>query len=133
MLGLAPATFLLFPFLLVGVLGTVLADMAGGAIDRGTAGLILWALAGAVGIMALWVVVLNDGAAGLNQATRLALTVGLLLGIASGARWLWEMSKSVHKYEATTWAVWLVLLGGPLLVATLRLVQLWKSPQNDAT
>ncbi len=32
-----------------------------------------------------------------------------------------------HQYGVTTWAVWLVLLGGPLLVAIVRLAQLWSS------
>jgi hypothetical protein len=126
-LGLAPATFLLFPFLLVGALGTVIAAFAGGAIDWATAGLIAWVLAGAVGIAALWVVVLDDGAARLGRGARLRLAVGLLLGMAAAAWWLWWMCTSEHRIEASTWTVWLLLLGGPLVVAGIRLVELWRS------
>lgn len=130
--GLAPATLLLLPFLLVGALGTVFAIAAGGAMDRPTAMLIVWALAGTVGIAALWVAVLNDGAARLSQGARVVLSVGLLLGIVAAARWLWVMSTSGHRYGAATWGVWLVLLGGPLVVAAFRLVQLWISPRDRA-
>jgi hypothetical protein len=130
--GLAPATLFLFPFLLVGALGMVLAEIAGGAIDWALAGQIFWALAGAAGIVALWVVVINDGGAGLRPGTRIALTVGLLLGITSAVRWLSLTSTSGHKYDAKTWAVWIVLLAGPLVVGSLRVVQLWKPPQDGA-
>jgi hypothetical protein len=127
-LGLAPATFLLLPFLLAGALGTVLAAASGGAIHLATATLIAWALAGAAGIAALWVAVLSDGTAGNGPRARLTLTLGLLLGMAAAARWVWVMCTSGHRYGAVTWAVWLALLGGPLVVAGFRLAQLWGSP-----
>ena len=130
--GLGPATFFLFPFVLVGVLAMVLAEIAGGAIDWARAGQIFWALAGAAGIVGLWVVVLNDGAGRLGPGARLALTGVLLLGIVSGVRWLAKMAMSGHRYEATTWAVWILLLGGPIVVASLRSVQIWSSPQDRA-
>lgn len=129
-LGLAPATLFLLPFLLIGGLGMVIAAFAGGGLDWPTALLIGWALAGAVGIAALWVVFLSNDVARLGGGTRLVLTVGLLLGIAAATRWLWTTSTSGHRYGATTWGVWLVLLGGPLVVSALRLVQLW-SPRRD--
>jgi hypothetical protein len=129
---LAPATFLLLPFLMVGALGIAMAAVAGGAIDRATAVLIGWALGGTLGMVALWVVVLSDGAARLRHRSRLLLAVGLLLGIAAAMRWLWEMGTSGHRYGATTWTVWLLLLGGPIVVASSRLAQLWSSLRDGA-
>jgi hypothetical protein len=45
-LGLAPATFLLLPFLLAGALGVATSAVVGGAINLATAMLIGWALGG---------------------------------------------------------------------------------------
>ena len=130
--GLGPATFFLFPFILVGVLGMALAEIAGGAIDWALTGQIFWALAGAAGIVALWVVVVNDGAGRLGPGARLALTAVLFLGIVSAVRWLAKTAMSGHHYDAKTWAVWIVLLGGPIVVAILRSVQIWSSPRDGA-
>ena len=123
--GLAPATFFLLPFLLIGAFGMVMAEIAGGTMDWALAGQIFWALAGVAGVAALWVVVLGNGSARLAGNSRLAITAGLLLGILSAVRWLWWASTSGHRYDAATWAVWLALLAGPLLVASTRLTQLW--------
>jgi hypothetical protein len=131
-LGLAPAIFLLLPFLLAATLGTVMAAVASGAVDRATAVLIGWLLAGALGIAALWVVVLSDGAARIGRGARLVLAVGLLLGMAAAARWLWVMGTSGHRYDTATWTVWLLLLSGPLVVASVRLAQLWRSLRDGA-
>jgi len=126
-LGLAPATFLLVPFLLAGALGVAIAAGAGGTINWATAMLIGWTLGGALGIAALWVAVLSDGGASLGHPSRLVLAVGLLLGMAVATRWLWVMATSGHRYDATTWTVWLLLLGGPLAIACFRLAQLYGS------
>jgi hypothetical protein len=124
-LGLVPATFLLLPFLVAGALGTAMAAVSGGAVDWAIAVLIGWVLAGLLGISALWVVVLSDGAARLSPGSRVVLTVGLLLGMAAAARWIWVMGTNGDRYGAATWTVWLLLLGGPVVVASFRLVQLW--------
>ena len=131
-LGLAPATLLLLPLLLVGALGTVMAAVAGGGIDWATAALIGWVLAGVLGIAALWAVVLRDGAAGLSLGSRLVLALGLLLGMAAAARWVWVMGANGVRYGPATWTVWLLLLGGPLVVASSRLAQLWRSLRDGA-
>jgi hypothetical protein len=109
---------------LAGALGVLMASVAGGAIDWDTALLLAWVLAAALGLAALWAVVLSDGGPGLHPGTRLVLALGLLLGMVAAARWLWVMGTGAHSYEAATWAVWLVFLGGPFLVASLRLPQL---------
>ena len=131
-LGLAPATFLLLPFLLAGALGVATSAVAGGAINLPTAMLIGWALGGALGIAALWVAVLSDGGANLGQPSRLVLAVGLVLGIAVAGRWLWVMGTNGHRYEATTWTVWVLLLGGPVVVACFRLAQLLSSVRDGS-
>ena len=132
-LGLVPATFLLLPFLLAGALGTAMATVASGALDWATGLLIGWVLAGVLGISALWVAVLSDGAARFSPGSRLVLGVGLLLGIAAAARWIWVMGTNGHRYGAATWIVWLVLLGGPLVIASLRLAQLWSWHRDGAS
>jgi hypothetical protein len=131
-LGLAPATFLLLPFLLAGALGTAMATVAGGALDWATGLLIGWVLAGVLGITALWVVVLSDGGGDLSLGSRLVLAVGLLLGMAAAARWIWVMGTNGHRYGAAAWTVWLVLLGGPFVIASLRLTQLWSWHRDGA-
>ena len=123
-LGVAPATCLLLPFLLAGALGLLMGSVAGAAFDWSTALLLGWVLASALGLAALWAVVLSDGGVGLIGGIRLVLSAGLLLGIAAASRWIWIMGTSAHPYGAATWAVWLVCLGGPIVVASLRLAQL---------
>jgi hypothetical protein len=124
------------PFLFAGALGVATSAVAGGAINLATAMLIGWALGGALGgalgIAALWVAVLSDGGANLGQPSRLVLAIGLVLGMAVAARWLWVMGTNGHRYEATTWAVWVLLLGGPVVVACLRLTQLWSSARDGS-
>ena len=85
--------------------------------------------AASAGVVALWAIVLNDGVR-LPWRSRIAITLGLLLGMVSAVRWLSSMMGR-HSYGASTWAVWIVLLGGPLVVGSLRLVQLWISPQRN--
>ena len=128
-LGLAPVTFFIFPFLVVAVVGMGFAEVARGAMDWALNEQIFWALAAAAGVVALWAIVLNDGAR-LPWRSRIAITLGLLLGMVSAVRWLSSMMGR-HSYGASTWAVWIVLLGGPLVVGSLRLVQLWISPQRN--
>jgi hypothetical protein len=126
-LGLVPATFLLLPLLLAGGLGTAIAALASGAIEPAIVILIGWVVIGVLAIAALWLVVLSDGAVNRGRRVRFVLAAGLLLGIAAAARWFWTMGTSSHRYGAATWLVWLLLLGGPVLVASLRLKQLWRS------
>ena len=72
------------------------------------------------------------GAAGLSLGSRLVLALGLLLGMAAAARWVWVMGANGVRYGPATWTVWLLLLGGPLVVASSRLAQLWRSLRDGA-
>jgi len=128
-LGLAPVTLVL-PFLFIGGLGTALAVIRGGAVDWATIVLVGWVIAGMLGIATLWVVVLTEATATSGRNRRLLLSLGLLLGMAAALRWLWVMGTGRHRYGAGTWAVWLLLLGGPLVVAGARLARLWSSSQS---
>jgi hypothetical protein len=130
--GLIPATLLL-PFLLAGVLGTALAVVASGVIDQSSVALIGCVVAGVIGVGALWAVVLSDGALRYDRVNRFVIAGGLLLGIIAAARWLWVMGSSGHRYGSVTWIVWLLLLSGPLIVASFRLVELWSSFRGRIT
>jgi hypothetical protein len=76
-------------------------------------------------VLALWMVALAEPPARLRQSpARQWLAVGLLLGLLAAGRWLWTMVAGGHNYDALTWAVWLVLLVGPLVLGSYSLVQL---------
>jgi hypothetical protein len=52
------------------------------------------------------------------------LAGGLLLGLPAAGRWLWIMAAGGRNYDTLTWAVWLVLLVGPLVLGSYSLVRL---------
>ena len=74
--------------------------------------------------MALWVTVLASLATLKHSHKRWWLVAGLSVGLLAAARWLWLMGSRGHNYDLLTWTVWLVLLGGPLLLGSYYLVQL---------
>ena len=127
--GVAPICFLL-PFLWAGGLGVVVAMITNGAIDRMTATLVVWVTAATLGSASLVVVVLLDEARRVSAWGRLVLASGLLLGVAGAGRLLWTSWTSRYRYGALSWVVWLYLLGGPVVIAGLRLVQLVRSLLN---
>jgi hypothetical protein len=136
LLGPLPATVLLLPLLFAGGLGAgiallaALVELGGSAGERwatvtSTGMVLAWVAAAAVGVLALWVVVLEEPAAALKQApARRWLTAGLLIGLLAAGRWLWAMAAGGHSYGTLTWAVWLVLLAGPCVLGSYYLVLL---------
>ena len=128
LLGPLPATVLLLPLLLAGGLGAAIGLVAGlvepgrSAAERWatvtTTGTVLaWVAAAAAGVLALWVVVLAEPRPGLSKARlRWWLVAGLVLGLLAASRWLWTMAGGGHSYGPLTWAVWLGLLVGPLVL-----------------
>ena len=136
LLGPVPATVLLLPLLLAGGLGAAIGLVAGlvepgrSAAERWatvtTTGTVLaWVAAAAAGVVALWVVVLAEPRAGLSQVRlRWLLVAGLVLGLVAASRWLWTMAGGGHSYGPLTWAVWLGLLVGPLVLGIYYLVLL---------
>jgi hypothetical protein len=136
LLGPFLATVLLLPVLFAGGLGagiglvTALVEPGRSPEDRWatvtTTGLVLaWVAAAGLGVFALWVVVLAEPLATVRQAAaRWWLTAGLLLGLLAAGRWLWVMTTGGHTYGPLTWAVWLALLVGPLVLASYYVVLL---------
>jgi hypothetical protein len=132
-LGPLPATVLILPLLLAAGFGTVIAfveelfDPARTAADRWasattTGQLVGWILAAAVGVVALWVAVLDDWSTARRAAPgKYFLAAGLLIGLLAAGRWLWTMA--LHgRYDHATWILWLIALGGPLVLGTYYFV-----------
>jgi hypothetical protein len=136
LLGPLPATVLLLPLLFAGGLGTaigllaVLVEPGRSAAERwatvtSTGVVLAWVAAAGVGVLALWLVVLAEPPAALKQApARWWLAAGLFLGLIAAGRWLWTMAAGGPSYGTQTWAVWLALLVGPLVLGSYYLVLL---------
>ena len=127
-LGPLLATLCLLPFLLfggVGVAFAILATLTDPSLPLSSSlamalpqlTLTLWIASAAAGVAALWVAILgSEEEADFRPGVRLMLVAGLLLGGLAASRWLWMMSRREPAYSALTWATWLALLLGPLVV-----------------
>jgi len=74
-------------------------------------------VAAGVGVLALWVAVLAESPATLRAARgRWWLAAGLLVGIVAAGLWLVPFTRAAPGYGPATWAVWLGLLVGPLVL-----------------
>jgi len=136
LVGPLPATLLLLPMLFAGglgaaiALGTAVVAPGHSAAERwsdvsSTGAILVWIAAAAVGVLALWIVVLAEPDVTSRQpGARWALTAGLLIGVIAAARWLGMMATSRHHYEVSTWAFWLAMLLGPIVVAFYYVVAL---------
>ena len=135
-IGPLPATVLLLPILLAGGLGVIFA-LAAALVEPGataasrwaaassSARLLGWIAAADAGVVALWVVALAGSPDALKRTgARWWLVAGLGLGLVAAARWLALMSRAGHGYDAATWALWLGLLVGPVLLGTYYLLRL---------
>ena len=135
-IGPLPATILLVPLLFAGGLGAGIALLATlfdpsrsaaelWATVASTGTILGWIAAGGVGVLALWAVVLEKNPAFLRQGVvRWPLVIGLALGLIAATRWIWAMAAIRHSYGAMTWAVWLALLLGPVVLGGYHLVRL---------
>jgi hypothetical protein len=144
LLGPLPATVLLLPLLFAGGLGAGLAMVTllvepGRSIAERWASLrapvlmVAWVAAAAVGVLALWLVVLEEGPATVRHgSTRWWLAGGLALGLLAAGRWLWVMGVGGHRYDWPTWGVWLALLAGPLVLGSYYLIQLMRGGKGAA-
>jgi hypothetical protein len=136
LVGPLPATVLLLPFLFAGGLGEAIA-LGAALVDHRRSGaerwatvattgtILLWVAAAAAGVLALWVAVLAGPGTDFSQ-TRLRwwLVAGLMLGLFAAARWLWTLASIGRSYDALTWARWLGLLAGPLVLGGYYVVLL---------
>lgn len=144
LLGPLPATVVLLPVLFAGGVGAVIALVAGVVAPGASADarwttvvttgpILLWVAAAAVGVLALWMVVLAEAPAVLRQGpARWWLAAGLFLGGLAAGRWLWFIATAGHSYDLVTWAVWLVMLLGPLVLGTYYLAALLRRYRAQA-
>ena len=135
-LGPLPATLLLVPMLLAGglggaiALGTALtrpgrstAERWGDAASNGM--FLAWIAGAAVGLLALWIMVLAEPTMSTRPPlARWVLTAALMAGVVAAGRWLWVMAASRHDYDTRTWALWLVMLVGPIVLGLYYVVLL---------
>ncbi len=134
-IGPLPATVLLLPLLFAGGLGAAIAFATGllqpnrSPAERwamvSASGMILgWVAAAGVGVLALWLVTLAEEAALRKSPARWLLAAGLLIGLVAACRWLWIMGIGGDSYGPQTWAVWLGLLVGPIVLGGYYFIQL---------
>ena len=86
-------------------------------------------LAAPVGMISLWIAMMMPyGPVRSQRNLRILLVIGIGVGIADVIYWLWFFSRQ----PSTDWGIWLVMLGGPIIVGTryaLRLaLSLIKTP-----
>jgi hypothetical protein len=134
---LLPASVVLLPLLVFGALGSAFAlpvllvqtnltpvQRLGAALLPLTT--LLWVLAASVGMAAAWLAALAPHIAA-TRGWRVVLAAALMAGILAAVVWLYVMGTSRERYDAQTWALWIAMLGGPLVVAVRRLVVLTRS------
>lgn len=136
LLGPLPATVLLLPLLFAGGLGSAIALVTGllqpnrslaerWAMVSTSAMILCWVAAAGIGVLALWLVTLAEESDELRKyPSRWFLAAGLLVGLVAAIRWLWIMWAGGHSYDPLTWAVWLGLLTGPVVLGAYYLLQL---------
>lgn len=134
-LGPLLATLFLIPILLAGAIGVGLSTVATLADTsqsmsarlealRPQLKLVLWVACAAVGVSALWVAILRREEHVYDSRVRFSLLAGILLGELAALRWLWVMMHQDPGYGIRTWAVWLALLIGPLIVGARYMITL---------
>ncbi len=134
-LGPLPATLLLLPILFAGGLGAAIALGTAVIAPGRSAGerwsevtstgvILVWIAAAAVGLLALWIVVLAYADASRQPRARWMLAAALLVGVIAATRWLWVMAAGRHHYDVGTWAFWLAMLLGPIALALYYVVAL---------
>jgi len=142
-LGLLPATVVLLPLLMAGAGGSaiaVLAILADGAkpfsMRLTTAllpvGIVLWVLSAALGMLALWISVLGHETVAHQLRVRVGLVACLLGGSVAAILWLYVMGAGRGSPGLLGWAIWIGLLGGPLIVSARHLVLLLMNQRTPA-
>ena len=137
------ATVFLVPFLTAGAIGVgfaILATLTDPSQELSARFetvqpqlmLIAWAVGAVVGLVALWISSLRRGdASDYRKQTRLILVASLLLGEAAALRWFWVMVHLEPEYGVLTWATWLCLLLGPILVSARHIWSLALSTRSS--
>jgi hypothetical protein len=137
------ATVFLVPFLTAGAMGVgfaILATLAEPSQQLSARFktvqpqlmLIAWAVGAVVGVVALWVSILRrEEESDYHKQTRLILVACLLLGEVAALRRFWVMVHLEPAYGVLTWATWLCLLLGPILVSARQIWRLALSPRRS--
>src|SRR5262245_6104431 len=142
-LGLLPATVVLLPLLMAGAGGfaiAILAILAGGAKPLSArltmalppVGIVLWVLSSGLGMLALWISVLGRETVAHQPGLRAGLIGCLLGGTVAAILWLFVMGMGRGSPGLLTWAIWIGLLGGPLIVSMRQLFLLVMNRQAQA-
>jgi hypothetical protein len=142
-LGLLPATVVLLPLLMAGAGGSaiaVLAILADGSkpfsmrltMALPPVGIVLWVLSAALGMLALWVSVLGRETVTQQPRLRIGLVACLLGGSVAALLWLYVMGTGRGSQGLLSWAIWIGLLGGPLIVSTRHLILLVMNQRTPA-
>ena len=142
-LGLLPATVVLLPLLMAGAGGSVIAILA--ILADGTkpfsmrltvalppVGIVLWVLSAALGMLALWISVLGRETVAHRPRVRVGLVVCLIGGSVAAILWLYVMGTGRGSPGLLGWAIWLGLLGGPLIVSARHLLLLVMNQRTPA-
>jgi hypothetical protein len=125
MVTLLPATLVLMPiaaFASLGMLFVIAQDVFKNSFRYSTdAGLIealFWLVGGVFGIIAVWLAVALPYEAIVGSAAlRIGISSGILVGIADAVHLLWTMARDqgvALTIGRTGWAVWALMLAGPL-------------------
>jgi hypothetical protein len=138
---LLPATCFLLPLLVAGAFGSLIALITI-ASESSTpfrhrlfgmilpATIVCWVGAAALGMLAAWIVVFEQTMDSLSYSRRqrYAYLVCLFLGEIAGMGWLFVMFTQQRGNNAGSWAVWLALLVGPLVVGLHHSFRLLRNP-----
>jgi hypothetical protein len=86
--------------------------------------IILWVFGAVCGVVALWTAILVPSIDTLRQSQLRWWTVsGLVVGFLSAATWLYSMAH-MRELGIITWLVWILLLGGPIVMSVAYAVLL---------
>lgn len=135
MVTLLPATLVLAPlaaFAALGMFFVIAQDVIKGPFTYSTdAGLIkalFWLIGGVLGIVAVWLAVaLPYDAIVRSAALRIGILSGILVGIADAVHLLWTMARdqgTAITIGRLGWAVWIVMLAGPLCTGIRQMFRL---------
>jgi hypothetical protein len=139
MVMLLPATLVLMPmaaFASLGMLLVIAQDLFKGPFTHsGDAALIkalFWLIGGVFGIAAVWLAVtLPHHALGRSATLRIGIVVAIVVGIADAVHLLWTMARdqgTALTIGRVGWAVWIVMLAGPLCTGVHQIFRLITNP-----
>ena len=130
---LLPATLILAPLAAFAGLGMAFAVVQQNFLI-GTStlfALLLAFLAGLLGLGCVWASVVLPQKFAYRRRFRIGLAGGILLGLADALYWLLRLRRELNGWGASGWAIWLLILGGPIIVGAhqfVRLIRLQAAP-----